>query len=253
MEQRGHGDKWVAVCGLKGFVDGSLNTRPHFKPFTDAPTDSGFFITPEKDLYEWASAADKTGLQVMIHAIGDKAINTLLNIFDRIEKENGPHDRRFRLSMHSTRHLRTLIVSNHWGSSPPCNLTMPLTMAAGQKKVIGRERSKQPYIWFLDESRCPSGFWQRLVCGTANAPRRNLCSGYAPHAGRQKSQWLDSREKITVAQALKAYTNAAYASFEERIKGSLERGKLADLVVLDRDILTIAPEQIRGVKVRGRW
>jgi hypothetical protein len=112
VDQQGHGDKWLRYGGLKGFVDGSLgsHTAAFFKPFTDAPTDSGFFITPEKDLYEWASAADKAGLQVMIHAIGDKAINTLLNIYERIEKENGPRDRRFRIE-----HARLEPLDQHDG------------------------------------------------------------------------------------------------------------------------------------------
>ena len=97
--QKGRGDKWLRIGGLKEFVDGSLgsHTAAFFKPFTDAPGDSGFFITPEPVLYQRIKSADSAGLHVMTHAIGDKAIHTLLNIYERVSKENGDRDRRFRI------------------------------------------------------------------------------------------------------------------------------------------------------------
>ncbi|MEO5590033.1 MAG: amidohydrolase family protein, partial [Gemmatimonadaceae bacterium] len=95
VAKRGHGDEWVRIGGLKSFVDGSLgsHTAAMFSPFTDSPRDSGFLVQTESELYERASAADKAGLQLIVHAIGDRAINTQLSIFERVARENGPRDR----------------------------------------------------------------------------------------------------------------------------------------------------------------
>ncbi|MEO8576782.1 MAG: amidohydrolase, partial [Gemmatimonadales bacterium] len=99
VAKRGKGDNWVRIGGLKGFVDGSLgsHTAAMFAPFTDSPKDSGFFVNTEADLYQWTSEGDKAGLQIIVHAIGDRAINRQLDIFERVAKENGAKDRRFRI------------------------------------------------------------------------------------------------------------------------------------------------------------
>ena len=95
----GYGDSWLRVGALKGFVDGSLgsHTAAFHQPFTDAPNDRGLFVTAPDDLYTWISGADKAGLHVMVHAIGDRANATILDIFARVIRENGPRDRRLRI------------------------------------------------------------------------------------------------------------------------------------------------------------
>ncbi len=92
IEREGKGDKWIKYDGVKGFVDGSLgsHTAAFIEPYTDMPSDSGFFVNSEEDLSGWISGSDKAGLQVAIHAIGDKAINFLLNTYELAEQENGP-------------------------------------------------------------------------------------------------------------------------------------------------------------------
>jgi predicted amidohydrolase YtcJ len=99
VDAEGRGDKWVKIGGLKGFVDGSLgsHTAAFHQPFKDVPTDSGFFVNTDEALYQWVSGADKAGLNVMVHAIGDRAIETQLAIFKRVAEENGDRDRRFRI------------------------------------------------------------------------------------------------------------------------------------------------------------
>jgi predicted amidohydrolase YtcJ len=102
----GRGDEWLRVGGLKGFMDGSLgsHTAAFEEPFADAPKDRGLLVNPPEKMYEWISGADKAGLHVMVHAIGDRAIAMLLDIYERVEKEDGARDRRFRVE--HTQHLR---------------------------------------------------------------------------------------------------------------------------------------------------
>ena len=99
IAKNGRGDKWLKIGGLKGFVDGSLgsHTAAMLEPFTDKPTDKGIFITPLDSLYEYTLNADKNSLNVMVHAIGDKAIREQLTNFEKVEQINGKRDRRFRI------------------------------------------------------------------------------------------------------------------------------------------------------------
>ena len=87
----GRGDQWLGIGGLKGFMDGSLgsHTAAFFEPFTDTPDDRGFFITEPEDVEQWAVAADKSKLQLIIHAIGDRANAALLDIFENVAEQNG--------------------------------------------------------------------------------------------------------------------------------------------------------------------
>ncbi|HJY39995.1 MAG TPA: amidohydrolase, partial [Steroidobacteraceae bacterium] len=102
----GRGDEWLRVGGLKGFMDGSLgsHTAAFEEPFADAPKDRGLLVNPPEKMYQWISGADQAGLHVMVHAIGDRAIAMLLDIYERVEKEDGARDRRFRVE--HTQHLR---------------------------------------------------------------------------------------------------------------------------------------------------
>jgi predicted amidohydrolase YtcJ len=95
----GRGDEWLRVGALKGFVDGSLgsHTAAFHEPFKDAPKDRGLLVNPPESLYRWISGADNAGLQVMVHAIGDRANGLLLDTYERVQKENGARDRRFRI------------------------------------------------------------------------------------------------------------------------------------------------------------
>src|SRR5207302_4590054 len=99
IARRGRGDEWLRIGALKGFVDGSLgsHTAAMLEPYDDAPHDTGLFVNTVEDLSEWTANADRAGLHSITHAIGDRAVRTLLDIYERVARENGPRDRRFRV------------------------------------------------------------------------------------------------------------------------------------------------------------
>jgi predicted amidohydrolase YtcJ len=250
---RGKGDEWVRIGGLKGFVDGSLgsHTAAMFSPFVDSPKDSGLFVETREDLLRWTEGADRAGLQVIVHAIGDRAINSQLNIYEQVERENGPRDRRFRIE--HAQHLLPADIPRFakLGVIPSMQPYHAIDDGRWAEKVIGHERSKTTYAFrsLLDTKA-------RLAFGSDwfVAPPSPLEGIYAAVTRRTLDDkhpegWIPE-QKITVEEALRAYTiDAAFASFDEAVKGSLERGKLADLVLIDRDITRIPPETIRDAKV----
>jgi hypothetical protein len=253
IEKEGAGDKWLKIGLLKAFVDGALgsHTAAFFKPFTDSPKDSGFFITPEEDLYRMTKSADSAGLHVMIHAIGDKAIHTLLNIFQRVENENGEKDRRFRIEhvQHIARNdINRFAQLNVIASMQPYHAIDDGRFA---ERLIGKERAKTTYAFY---SMMHANAMVAFGSDWPVAPATPLEGIYAAVTRRTLDDknpdgWFPE-QRISVAQALTAYTiDGAYASFDEKGKGSLEEGKLADLVILDQDIFEIAPEKIRETKV----
>ncbi|HRE65587.1 MAG TPA: amidohydrolase [Cyclobacteriaceae bacterium] len=252
IQQQGRGDKWLRIGSLKAFVDGSLgsHTAAFFKPFEDTPTDSGFFVVTEAELYKRIKSADSAGLHVMTHAIGDKAVNTLLNIYERVIKENGERDRRFRMehSQHPKQEdFRRFAELQVIPSMQPYHA---IDDGRWAEKFIG-ERIKTTYAFrsFLNAQA-------NLVFGSDwfVAPPIPLEGIYAAVTrqtidGKNPDGWVPE-QKISVEEALKSYTiRAAYASFEEDIKGSIATGKLADFVILERDITQIDPVGIREVKV----
>jgi predicted amidohydrolase YtcJ len=250
---RGRGDAWLRIGALKGFVDGSLgsHTAAMLAPFTDAPRDTGLFVNTPADLYAWTSGADKAGLHVMVHAIGDRAIRTQLDIYERVERENGPRDRRFRIE--HAQHLAPADIPRFAALGVIASMQPYHAIDDGRwaDKVIGPERSRTTYAFrSLLDARA------RLAFGSdwSVAPATPLEGIYAAVTrrtldGRNPGGWVPA-QKITVEEALRAYTaGGAYASFEEREKGTLERGKLADFVVVDRDITRVPPETIRDAKV----
>ena len=250
---RGRGDVWLRIGGLKGFVDGSLgsHTAAFLEPYTDAPKDSGFFVTAPDKLYEWTSGADLAGLHVMVHAIGDRAIRTQLDIFERVARENGSRDRRFRIE--HAQHIAPADIPRFGklGVIPSMQPYHAIDDGRWATPLIGPERSKGTYAF---RSLIDAG--ARLAFGSDwfVAPPTPLEGIYAAVTrrtldDRNPGGWVPE-QKITVEEALRAYTiNAAYASFSEASTGSLVRGKLADIVMLDRDLTQIAPETIRDARV----
>jgi predicted amidohydrolase YtcJ len=253
VASEGRGDDFLSIGCLKAFVDGSLgsHTAAFLEPFTDAPKDTGLLVNQPDDLYRWTSGAAHAGLQVMVHAIGDRAIRLQLDIFDRVRKEQHPPDPRFRIE--HAQHIAPADLPRFAEIGVIASMQPYHAIDDGRwaDKVIGSERAKTTYAFrsLLDAHA-------RLAFGSDwdVAPATPLDGIYAAVTRRTLDDknpegWVPL-QKITVEGALHAYTtDAAYAEFAERRKGTLEIGKLADFVLLDRDLTRIPAPGIRHVRV----
>lgn len=251
----GYGDDLIRMGSLKGFADGSLgsSTAWFFEKYVQDTTTSGLAmdIITDGSMEKWCIDADKNGLQICVHAIGDKANSYMLDLYAKIIKENPKWDRRFRIE--HAQHVRFDDIKRfaELGVIASVQPYHCIDDGVWAEKRIGPERLKYTYPFksFLDAG-------VKLCFGTDwyVAPLNPLLGIYAAVTrrtldGKNPDGWIPE-QKITVEDAIKCYTlNSAYASFEEKIKGSIETGKLADLVVLSDDILTIDPVKIKDTEV----
>ena len=253
---QGPGDSWLRLGGLKAFMDGSLGstTALFFDAYNDAPNTRGLMAEdnlPEGKLEKDIRDADKAGLQCSVHAIGDKANHLLLDYFEQVEKENGPRDRRFRIE--HAQHLLAADIPRFAQLDVIVSMQPYHAVDDGRwaEKRIGPMRIQTSYAFrsLLDSSA-------KLAFGTdwSVAPLAPLMGIYAAVTretldGKNPSGWVPE-QKITVEEAVRAYTvTAAYAEFAEREKGTLEPGKLADAVVLSRNIFQVRPDEIPNTTV----
>jgi predicted amidohydrolase YtcJ len=248
----GRGDEWLRVGGLKGYMDGSLgsHTAAFYEPFLDAPKDRGLFRDPPEKMYEWISGADKAGLNVLVHAIGDRANGTMLDIYERVMREDGPRDRRFRIE--HAQHLRAQDIPRFGLLGVIASMQPYHCIDDGRwaEKFIGKRVETTYAFRTLLDTRAHLAFGSDWPVAPAT-PLEGIYAAVTRRTLDDKNPggWVPA-QKIKVEEALRAYTSgAAYASFDEGRKGTLAAGKLADLVVLDQDIFNIAPENIRAVKV----
>jgi len=252
----GFGNEWLRIGGLKGFSDGSLgsSTALFFEPYNDAPETRGLLfdqMLPEGVMLKRVLPADNAGLQVMIHAIGDRANSIILDLFKEVAEKNGSRDRRFRIE-HS-QHLRPDDIKR-FGAQKVIASMQPYHCADDGRwcyKRIGPERSKGTYAFrSLLDSGAVLAFGSDWTVAPLN-PMTGLKAAVTRQTldGKNPKGWIPE-QKITLEEAIRAYTmGSAYAEFQDQAKGSLEPGKLADLVVLDRDIFKTEPADLDTVKV----
>lgn len=253
---RGKSQPFLHIGGVKGFVDGSLgsSTALFFEPYTDDPLNYGLLnsmMYPEGNMRRMILKADRAGIQAAVHAIGDKANNILLNIYEGIIEEEGERDRRFRIE--HAQHLLPDDIPRFSRLGVIASMQPYHAIDDGRwaESRIGHRRSTTTYAF---RSLLDNGALLSFGSDWSVAPLNPLTGIYAAVTrattdGKSPGGWIPE-EKITVEEALKAYTiNAAYAEFAEHIKGSLEPGKLADIIILSEDIFDMAPERIPEIKV----
>ena len=252
----GFGGEKLKIGGMKAFADGSLGstTALFFEPYADAPETVGLAadeMIPEGKMRDRILAADEAGLQVMVHAIGDKANHVVLNLFEHAAAKNGARDRRFRVE--HAQHLRKEDIARFGKLGVVASMQPYHAIDDGRwaEKRIGPERAKGSYAF---RSLLAGGAVLAFGSDWHVAPMQPLMGIYAAATratldDKRPGGWIPE-EKIGVAEAIRAFTlGGAYASFEEKIKGSIEPGKLADMAVISEDILALDPARIDRARV----
>jgi predicted amidohydrolase YtcJ len=254
--QAGFNDGHIQVGGLKAFADGGLgaSTAWLFAPYVDAPNTSGLAtdeLQHPEQMFTDMRGADQAGLQIAIHAIGDRANRTILDLYQRLEKEDGPRDRRLRIE--HAQHLTSEDIPRFAQLHVIASMQPYHAIDDGRwaQKRLGGERIRYAYDF---RSLLDSGATLAFGSDWPVAPMEPLMGIYAAVTrrtldNRNPNGWIPE-QKISVAEAVHAYTvGSAYAQFDDKIRGSLEPGKLADLVVLSQDIFHIDPVQIEDTHV----
>jgi predicted amidohydrolase YtcJ len=244
---------WIRFGYLKAFSDGSIgsSTALMFEPYTDNPSTSGLAMWPYEELEKMVVTADRMGFQIGIHAIGDKANNWILNAYEKAIKVNGKRD-----SRHRDEHTQTLQLSDiprfgQLGVIPSMQPTHCISDKLFYEKRVGYERCKGTYAW---RSLLSTG--AHLAFGTDYQvePLNPMEGLYAAvtrkdRLGEKGEGWFPE-QKLTMMEAIKYYTlGSAYAQFMEDRKGMIKSGYLADIVITDRDLLSIPEDQIMKTKI----
>jgi hypothetical protein len=250
------GSDMLRIGGLKGFADGSLgsSTALFFEPYSDTPNTRGLLfdqMLPEGIMLKRVEGADKLGLQIMIHAIGDEANKRILDIYQQAADKNGPRDRRFRIE--HAQHLRASEIPR-FGKQKVVASMQPYHAADDGRwcdKRIGPERSKGTYAFrSLLENGAVLAFGSDWTVAPLN-PMEGLKAAVTRQTldGKHPNGW-HPEQKLTLDEAIRAFTvGSAYAEFAENVKGTIAPGKLADLVMLDRDLYAVPPTEIDQARV----
>jgi predicted amidohydrolase YtcJ len=264
-----YGDEWINICGLKGFVDGIMgNSSAMFRqPYDHTPDSRGIWRTmmsPPGNMERLILSADSAGLTATIHAIGDLAVDTLLDMVEMATAKNGPRDRRFRMvhaqvveeddferfgelgiiaeinPFHAIDDMRWM--EDRIGARSVGAYAFRSLKDGGALLVFGSDWPGTNAAWY------PADPMQMIY---AAVTRKTL-------DGQPEGGWYPA-QRLTVQEALEAHTvNSAYSAFEEGLKGKLAPGFMADITVLSQNIFEIDPDDIKDVlvlrtMVNGRW
>jgi predicted amidohydrolase YtcJ len=242
---------------IKGFIDMTLGSSTALlaEPYKNDPSTSGLLLLTQEELNEIVALYDKENFQVAIHAIGDKGTNVVLNAFEEAIKRNGRRDARHRIE-HATvilpEDIHRFEALGVVGSVQPVfGPSYGQTVQSFFEDRLGKERAKYTNIWkTLARAKARLAFGTDWPVESLN-PMEGIYSAISRKSISDKTgnAWLPE-ERLSVERAVEYYTlGSAYASFEEDIKGSLRKGKLADIVVLSKDLFTIPEEEILSTQV----
>lgn len=253
VKRDGRGDQWVRWGGVKGLADGSLGSRTAlFKaPYDDAHDTSGVRVMPLDEMREAVSGADRSGLQVSVHAIGDRANDNVLDVMRDVAAANGPRDRRFRIEHAQHVALSTIPRFARQGVIASVQPYHAIDDGRWAVKRIGHERLAGTYAF---RSLIRSGAHVTFGSDWPVAPLDPILGVHAAVTrqtidGANPDGWIPE-EKVTAEEAMVAYTSAnAFAGFQENLTGTMAPGNLADIVVIDADISLMPPDRIRHCRV----
>ena len=254
----GFGDEWIRVGGMKATCDGSISERTArlSQPYVGRPDDFGMIVADADELYAYAGKAHEAGWQVGIHANGDVGIGMVLDLYERLQRERPRRDPRFRIE-HCTVINDGLVQRMKALGVIPTPFSTYVYFHGEKMQEYGAERLDSMFALrsFIDAgirptlaSDYPPGPFEPMMALQSMVTRTDITG----------KTW-GPRQKITVEEALRVCTlNGAYASFEEHEKGSLEPGKLADVVVLGRNPLEEDPASLVTIPVErtmvgGNW
>lgn len=248
VKAEGRGDDWVRWGACKAVYDGSLGSRTalFYEPYLDDPSTHGIAVTRRSDLREWIGEADKAGLQVSAHAIGDEANDEVLDVMAEVADANGMRDRRFRIE--HAQSLSKAAIPRFAKQNVIASVQPYHAIDDGRWAIrrIGEERLTRTYAF---HSLVASGAHVCLGSDWPVAPLDPIIGIQAAVLretldGKNPGGW-HPEQRISLAQALAGYTReAAYAGFMDKRMGIIAPGRLADFVVLDRDLFAIDPETI---------
>lgn len=244
---------WIRFGYLKAFIDGSMGsgTALMFEPYSDEPGTSGLAMWPTDVFEDMVIKADRMGFQIGVHAIGDKANFDVLNAFEKALQKNGRRESRHRIE-----HAQTLQASDipRFGQLGVIASMQPSHCSTDKnfyEKRVGYERSKGAYVW---RSLLDAGAMLAFGTDYQVEPINPMEGLYAAvtrknKQGEEGAGWFPE-QKLTMEEAIKYYTwGSAYAQFMENRKGMIKEGYLADIVITDKDLLTIPENEIMKTRV----
>ena len=254
------GGPFLRIGAVKAYADGSLgsSTAYFFEPFSNQPNNHGLLsddMQPVSLMRDRMMKADASGLQLCTHAIGDQGISIILDLYSEIVKAHGESDRRFRIE--HAQHMAEKDFDRFAQLHVIASMQPYHAIDDGRwaEERIGHDRASRTYAFrtFLNHG-------VRLAFGTDwnVAPLNPMFGLYAAVTratldGKNPNGWFPE-QKLTIAEAVEAYTmGSAYAEFQEKDKGSIAPGKLADMVLLSDDVFTINPAKIREVRILATW
>jgi predicted amidohydrolase YtcJ len=248
----GLGDKRLTIAAIKKTIDGALGSRGAWllEPYADLPGHSGLNTLPAEEVQGAAQIALDTGVQLNVHAIGDRANRTVLDIYEAAFKSR-PDGKDLRWRIEHAQHLNAADIPR-FGQLGVIASMQGIHATSDAPFVIARLGAKRAeegaYVW---QKLMKSG---AVVSNGTDAPveRINPIANYYATVTRklQDGTTFYPDQRMSREEALKSYTwNAAYAAKEETVKGSLTPGKLADVTVLSKDLLTVPDEEILSTRV----
>jgi predicted amidohydrolase YtcJ len=247
----GYGNNFLTVRSIKRQVDGALGAHGAWllEPYADLPRSTGLVLEPLEDIAYTAAVAAKYDYQLNTHAIGDRGNREILDLYERIYRDNPGSDLRWRIEHAQHLHPRDIPRFGEIGVIASMQAVHATSDGPWVPARLGHQRTEEgAYVW--------QKLWQTgaVVTNGTDVPVEAISpiEGFYASVSRRLADGsvLYPGQRMTREQALKSYTlNNAYAAFEEELKGSLSVGKLADIVVLSHDVMRVPEEEIRAAQV----